>query len=317
MSGPRWVMLAPARRRAFALVLVVLLALAAAALVTVLLTRRATATVAVKRQSDSYVAHHMQAGLREFIPVFLQTSTRKQDALLAGAGTPDGAPLGFDLGLEGGLKLEVRLRDLGGSVLMSKRPGGSVRLTVMARAGLILTERGLIGMEFMRVYGPPRISLHGARREVLVALAEAIEQGADGGAFADEVIETRNKRNLTAADPRAMATKAKLAGTKLDMLEALVSVDPSYWWIEARVLNQSGREIMRQGGFASGSLGGGLGAGGAVGGSGGGGGAGWVIESWTELPRNTPFASALRAVAEGAGRTQAGQVEQQPGAPAR
>ncbi|GEM_PF-2218087 len=272
--------------RGYALVLVLMLALFAAALVTILLTRRGTSTVAVREQSDAYVSHHIQAGLREFIPIFLQTSQRSDKATLAGG------VIGFDLEFDQDLKMEVRLKDLGGAVLMSPDAVTSVRLGVMARAGLDLQGQGLASLDHLRVFGPPRVSLHGAPAAVLAAVARGVDENADGAAFARAVIDARSEKNIGQADVRTLASKAKVAGARLELLEAVVAAEPSYWWIEARVLSGQGKEIMRQGGFASGALSPGFGVSSGA----------WVIEFWTDLPRGRPFASALESNAQRASR---------------
>jgi hypothetical protein len=269
-------------RRAYALVLVLLLALFAAALVTILLTRRGTASTAVQQQSDAYVAHHIQAGLREFIPIVLQATQRSERTTLAQG------LIGFDLDFQQDLKMEVRLKDLGGAVLMSPDAVTSVRLGVMARAGLDLQQRGLAGLDYLRVFGPPRVSLHGASPEVLSALARAVDSNADGEAFARAVIDLRTEKNINPADVRTLVTKARVAGPRLELLEALVAAEPSYWWVEARVVDSQGREVLRQGGFASGALSPGFGTSAGA----------WVIEFWTALPRNRPFAAALEGNAQ-------------------
>lgn len=270
------------RSRGYALVLVLMLALFASALVTILLTRRGSSSIAVQQQSDAYVAHHIQAGLREFIPIVLQTTQRSERTTLAGG------VIGFDLDFQQDLKMEVRLKDLGGAVLMSPDAVTSVRLGVMARAGLDLQQQGRLGLDYLRVFGPPRVSLHGAPPEVLAALARAVDQNADGEAFARAVTDLRAEKNIAPADVRSLVTKARVVGPRLELLEALVAAEPSYWWVEARVVGPSGREILRQGGFASGALTPGFGTSAGA----------WVIEFWTALPRNRPFASALEGNAQ-------------------
>ncbi|MFO0493350.1 MAG: hypothetical protein ACK51T_13080, partial [bacterium] len=105
------------RQPGFALPLVLMLLLAASVLVTVLLTRRSSARVAVKKQSDGYVSHHIQAGLKDFISVFLSTAKRTKESNIAGG------VVGFNLDLEQNLRMEVRLKDLGGSILATAEPG--------------------------------------------------------------------------------------------------------------------------------------------------------------------------------------------------
>jgi hypothetical protein len=265
------------RPRAFALPLVLVLILGASLLVTLLLTRRSTSRLATKQQADAYIAHHMQLGLRDFVNVFLTTTKRSKDSLLA-----DGV-VGFDLQLDQGLMMEVRLKDLGGAILASAEPG-SVRGQVLARAVLFLQERIEPDLRHVRVFGPPRVSVHGSPPEALEALALAVDPDADGRIFARELIEQRQRRDLSDVDVRNAGAKAGIAGKQLELLAALTTVDPNFWWIEARVLDRNQREIFRQGGFASGAVtkrSAGLGEG------------AWNIELWQALPRNQPFASAL------------------------
>lgn len=281
--------------RAFALPLVLMLVVGATLLVTLLLTRRSTSRTAVNQQSSAYVAHHLQAGLRDFVNVFLTTTKRAKDSRLA-----DGV-VGFNLDLEQGLKMEVKMKDLGGAILASADPT-SIRGGVLSKAVLALQEKRDIDLRYIRVFGPPRLSLHGAEPEALEALILAIDRKADGRAFADAVVSERAKRDLTEGDIRNFGAKARLSGTNLDLLDVLCTADPNFWWIEARVVDTSGREILKQGGFANGGLSrrsSGVGAG------------SWSIETWTDLPKNKPFGSSLAGQ-----RTTAANVTSSP-TPAR
>ena len=83
--------------------------------------------------------------------------------------------------------------------------------------------------------------------------------------------------------PEAPLGKARIGGTKLDLLTAVTTADPNFWWLEARVIDPNGRELIRQGGFATGSLKPGTGTNSGS----------WSIELWADLPKGEPFAAAL------------------------
>src|ERR1043166_8053479 len=116
------------QRRAFVLPLVMLLALVAAAALVILFTRRGGSMLAAERQSDNYVSHHFQSGLRDIVTVVLQTSQRNPDVKLAGGA------IAFNAKIDQGLMLEVRLIDAQGGVMMSDEPGESIPLSIMRKA---------------------------------------------------------------------------------------------------------------------------------------------------------------------------------------
>ncbi|MFN7374220.1 MAG: hypothetical protein ACK54T_10480 [bacterium] len=264
------------RQPGFALPLVLMLLLAASVLVTVLLTRRSSARVAVKKQSDGYVSHHIQAGLKDFISVFLSTAKRTKESNIAGG------VVGFNLDLEQNLRMEVRLKDLGGSILATAEPG-SIRGQVLGRAVVILQESKELDLRYIRVFGPPRVSVHGSEPEALAALAQAVDPACDAREFVNQIVQERNKRDLNDNDIRNAGSKARIGGTKLDLLTAVTTADPNFWWLEARVIDPNGRELIRQGGFATGSLKPGTGTSSGS----------WSIELWADLPKGEPFAAAL------------------------
>lgn len=236
------------KTRAFVLPLVMLLALVAASALVILFTRRSSSMLASERQSDNYVSHHFQSGLRDLVTVVLQTAQRRRDSHLT-----DGV-LAFDVSLEQGLRMEVRLIDAQGSVLASRDPSDSIRLSVMRKAAARLIEGGLTDERYLRGSGAAKVSLHGAPREVLSALARAVDEECDGESFADAVIAERTQNDITQAKVRVLATTGKIAADKVELLEQMVVTEPTLWWARARVLDSSGKEIFAQGGLMQGAL---------------------------------------------------------------
>ncbi|HYC99675.1 MAG TPA: hypothetical protein VEB22_00480, partial [Phycisphaerales bacterium] len=228
-------------RRAFVLPLVMILALVAGVAMVILFTRRGTALTFANRQSDNYVAHHFQSGLRDTVTVVLQVSRRARDSKLAGG------MLAFDMALEDGLILKVRMLDAEGSVVASADPKDSIRLNVLRAAALRLLEQGLTDERYIRASGPARVSLHGAPRPVLAALAEAVDPSCDADAFATAVVEAREQADITAQQFRSILGEARVKSENTELFEAMISLEPQLWWVQATVFDRNGKALIDQG----------------------------------------------------------------------
>jgi hypothetical protein len=231
-----------------------LLALVAGVAMVILFTRRGAAMTFANRQSDNYVSHHFQSGLRDTVTVVLQVSKKNQARPLAGG------IVAFDMGLEDDLVLKVRMLDAQGSVVASSDPKDSIRLNVLRTAAMRLLEQGLTDERYIRASGPPRVSIHGAPRPVLAALAEAIDSSCDADAFATGVIEARETADITAAQLRSILSNAHVKGENTELFEAMVSLEPQLWWIQATVFDRNGKALIDQGGIMQGGLKPGIGA---------------------------------------------------------
>jgi hypothetical protein len=206
------------------------------------------------RQSDNYVSHHFQSGLRDTVTVVLQVSKKNRDKKLAGG------VVSFDMGLEDGLTLKVRMLDAGGSVVASADPKDSIRLTVLSTAAMRLLEQGLTDERYIRASGPARVSIHGAPRPVLVALAEAVDPSCDADAFATAVTEARDTADITSAQFRTILTTARVKPENTELFEAMISLEPLLWWVQATVIDRNGKPLIDQGGIMQGGLKPGIGA---------------------------------------------------------
>lgn len=242
------------RQPGFVLPLVMILALVAGAAMVILFTRRGTALTFANRQSDNYVSHHFLIGLRDTVTVVLQVSKKNQAKKLAGG------VLAFDMALEDGLNLKVRMLDAEGSILIAADPGDSIRLGVMRAAANRLAEQGLTDERYLRVSGPARVSVHGAPRPVLAALAEAVDPACDADAFATAVIDARANADITVSEFRNILSTAKVSTENTELFEAMVALEPQLWWVQATVFDRNDVAVFDQGGIMQGGLKPGIGA---------------------------------------------------------
>jgi len=241
-------------RRAFVLPLVMILALVAGVALVILFTRRSASMTFANRQSDNYVSHHFQSGLRDTVTVVLQVSRKNREKKLAGG------MLAFDMGLEDGLVLRVRMLDAEGSVVASADPKDSIRLTVMRSAAMRLLEQGLTDERYIRASGPARVSIHGAPRPVLAALAEAVDASCDADAFASAVVDAREQADITPQQFRTILSEARVKPENTELFEAMISLEPQLWWVQATVYDRNGKPLIDQGGIMQGGLKPGIGA---------------------------------------------------------
>jgi hypothetical protein len=255
-------------RRGFSLPLVMVLGVIGLLAVGTLLFRRNTSLFASDIQSDSYVAHHFQFGVRDLVMTVLQTSRRVPESRLSG-GT-----IGFDAELEGGLTLEVRLRDAQGSVLLWADDTPSIRLTVLRRAIRSLVDQQLQDERYLRAMGPPRVSVHAAEKETLSAMIRGIDPEANGDQFADSIIEARQTADLTVTELRSRAQTAGVKADRLELVDAMLTTESNLWWVQARILDSQGRPVFQQGGLMQGGLRPGIGASSAS----------WQVLHWGEIP---------------------------------
>lgn len=233
-----------------------------------LMFRRNTSLFASDMQSDAYVAHHFQFGVRDLVMTVLQTSKRVPESRLA-TGT-----IGFDAELEGGLTLEVRLRDAQGSVLLWADDTPSIRVTVLRRAIRSLVDQQLTDERYLRAMGPAKVSVHAAPKEVLSAMLRGIDPQANGDQFAESIIEARQSADLTVNELRSRAQTAGVNADRLELVDAMLSVDSTLWWVQARILDSQGRAVFQQGGLMQGGLRPGLGASSTS----------WQVLHWKDLP---------------------------------
>lgn len=238
----------------FVLPLVMVLSLVAASALVILFARRGSSMIAANRQSDNYVSHHFQSGLRDTITVVLQVSRRSREQKLAGG------ILAFDMTLEDDLILKVRMVDAQGSVVASADPGESIRLRVLRVAAGYLLDQGLTDERYIRVAGPARVSVHSAAGPVLAAVAKAVDPDCDADAFAQAVTDSREQADITAQSLRTMMQSARVKTENTELLEAMLALEPQLWWVHAKVEDRNGQPVFEQGGLMQGGLKPGIGA---------------------------------------------------------
>lgn len=257
------------RQPGFVLPLVMILALVAGVAMVILFTRRGASMIYANRQSDNYVSHHFQSGLRDTVTVVLQVSRRNRDVPLAGG------IVAFDMALDDGLTLKVRMLDAGGSVVASADPKDSIRLNVLRAAAVRLMEQGLTDERYIRASGPPRVSIHNAPRPVLAALAEAVDPSCDADAFATAVVDARTTADITTPQFRTILSTAQVKPENTELFEAMISLEPQLWWIQATVFDRNDKAIFDQGGIMQGGLKPGVGASSSA----------WVPIIWGPVPK--------------------------------
>ncbi len=246
------------RARGFALPLVMLVGLVSAMIIVLLLERSTSLRLALKRQTNEYAMYHTQAGLTEFLR-WWGTAFRLP--------TPNsyiqGSTLGFDMAADAGGSLQVRLFDEQGRV-RRRTAQESVRdiatAEIFNRAALMIArDNPSTWNSLIRDRGPSRVHINSAPREVLVALAMAVSKDANGQAFADAVLEARQKEPINSVEKLIQATStSELKSPERDRLDACFSLTCEYWRVEARAVSSSGEPVAgpngQQGGYAVGSI---------------------------------------------------------------
>ncbi|CAN5868836.1 hypothetical protein BH11PLA1_BH11PLA1_15100 [soil metagenome] len=248
-------------RRGFALPVVAMVALIASFIIVLLLQRSSLIMRAQQRQLDEYSLHHTQAGLTEFLKWFGQAFKPRADV------STDTGVVGFDMQLDGGGHLEVRLFDAQG--MPRKRTAtedvrGATIAEVMNAAAVRLAQSE--GAEHganataprLRDRGPGRVNINSAPRAVLIAIAESVSKNADGAKFAEAVLEKRRDKPLSKLEELLECTGAsRLVSPERDHLDACFSLTCEYWRVEATAFDSLGTKITgagEQGGYAVGAI---------------------------------------------------------------
>lgn len=275
MSRPRSV------RRAFALPLVALLSILAGIAVTLLLERQSFSRLAMKRQEVEYQGHHMLAGMKGMIEVWLMLFRRTPAPL------SDESVIGFDVLTKDDVRMEIRLSDIQGSIL--KGSGGD-DVSYLDIASQILTSWGADGPLNVRNRGPAKISIHTASAEVLEAMVLAIDPNGNSKAFADAVLDKRAQGRIVDPDLPILLQTAGLSEDDRNILQVSFTTDPSLWLVVVTVRSSSGKVVDRQGGMAVGPLRSSVGSGG-----------GWTMLTWGPMGTAEPAGKPAGALSPSAG----------------
>lgn len=246
-----------ARGRGFALLLVLLVGFVAGVAISILLLRSASADRAAQSQIDSYRLHHTQAGLRQVTEVWAQLFRRIPERDVPGA------TLGFDLVVPAGPRLEVRFRDVQGSIREETTDLSDEANLALNRAAAELMQSGggaSVGTlgprrDGVRRRGPGRVSLMTAPVEVLEAVVRGVSPDANPSAFAAAVTQRRAAGKIEPKDVPDLVTQAGLNTQDAEILTNCVTADPSLWYVTATLRSDlTGEMLDRQGGLVLGTI---------------------------------------------------------------
>lgn len=232
-------------RRAYALALVALLSILAGIAVTLMLERQGYGRLAVKRHEQDYQSHHVLSGMKELIEFWLMIFKRPTDAY-----RPD-AIIGFDVVTKDDVRMEVRLSDVQGSVLRSAE---GAEVTYMDIAAQILGGWGMDKPIHVRTRGPAKVSVYTANEMVLQALALAIDPKCDSQAFVSAIVKRRASGHMSDNDLLTATSAANMKVEDRQVLQMLLTVEPSLWLVVVTVRDRQGTVVDRQGGLAVGSF---------------------------------------------------------------
>ena len=279
------------RSRAFALALVMMLSFVAAGILMILIERQGEARLAVARQIDGYREHHLRAGLRQISQAFFSFIPTDADKVFKGGvigyDITVSAPTYSS-------RIKVQLTDVQGTLREATVDQGRELNEIYnhaadmlrSRAGLppvdlnlaqigadgklqpafprmavpssqlprVATVGGAGPTNFFRERGPAAVSLNSASREVLETLVAAIDPTGTGAAFADAVFQRRADKRLRAADVGGLLTSSGLPQEKQALLAAMVSAEPSLWYMTATTVSSLGTITDRQGGLVTGNV---------------------------------------------------------------
>lgn len=242
----------PARGRGFALLLVLMVGFVAGVGISILLLRSAMADRAAQSQIDSYRLHHTQAGLRQITEVWAQLFRRVPERDVPGA------VIGFDLVLSSGPRLEVRFRDVQGSLREETSDlSDEANLALNRAANEFIQNAGTLGprRDLVRRRGPGRVSLMTAPAEVLEAVVRGVAPNSNPAAFAGAVIQKRQAGKIDPKDVQEFVVQAGLSVEDAAILTDCVTADPQFWYVTATLRSDLTGEILeRQGGLVLGTI---------------------------------------------------------------
>lgn len=212
-------------RRGFAMPVVVLLSLIVGVMAAVLLERQSTQRLVVERQLRGYRDHHFQRGLREVVGAWTdQLIGQPLEKLIA----EDGHAL--DLELPGGGLAAVYLFDGQGTVLTD--PMGLTTEEQQDALGIIEALAQISGEQadpaWFRPVGPLKICVATAPPEVLEAMA-AYAGAKSPRRFAQTLVETRQRQDLTEADLQTAQNLAEIGAADRQVMTRIATVRPELW----------------------------------------------------------------------------------------
>lgn len=236
-----------AARAGFVLPVVMLLVIVAGAVISLILARLGDMRRAVERQTETYRFHHTTAGLQEMLAFWTTLYQRSP------AWDRNDAVMGFDLVLDDGARMEVRLEDAQGMLKLNNTAADPGVAATLNTAASLLQARGRAEESF-RWRGPSRLSLQSAPPDVLEALVAAVSKDSDPASFSSAVMSRRSQGRLRAADIRELSTTARIDDVSRHRLEASLTTDPQVWRVTATAYDAAGNVFARQAGVALGAI---------------------------------------------------------------
>jgi hypothetical protein len=213
--------------RGFAMPIVIILALVVTIMAAVMLERQGAQRLSVQRQLNLYRDHHFQRGVREVAGAWTDSlGGQPIDKMI----DTDGHAL--DIELADGGHLSVYLFDAQGSTRSDPR---GLNEEEKADAGgvyeqVLAISDGKPNAMWFRPVGPVKICVASAPREILEAVANyASDGGRAGKRFADELIDTRERQDLTQADIQTACSAAGLNAEQIQVLNRLVVLKAELW----------------------------------------------------------------------------------------
>lgn len=232
-------------RRAFALPLVLLLTLTASVVIMGMMVNAERARSAGQKYVNGYLDHHFQAGLRDMV----ETSIRMRG--INPLEIWGDRPGRLALSVEGGVRLEIELRDAQGTILWdATQSAGPVMLR--AAAEMFRAEPGRAA-SLLRARGPARVSLNSADRLVIESILRVI----DPECKPDDVVSALAQRRLDGkkVTPGEVAGFINMSGMKPELAPlaaAQFTTEPGLWWVRVITRDRQGQELQRHRGLLMG-----------------------------------------------------------------
>lgn len=217
-------------RRAFTLPLVLLLLLVSGLFMTLLIQRMVNQALASRRQADAYTFHHVSLGVQEAVEAWVDSNGRR--SIAESIGTNGEA---FELVIEGGQRVTVRIRDAQGLALgeLSGLRESQAELAAGIMVSLVETTNANQARANIRTEGPIAISVATAPREVLIAAVNSVTKGLGTKDIVDQIISLRESSIVTEEDLTSAVTASGLEPDDQNKLRQILTATPQLWEVVA------------------------------------------------------------------------------------
>lgn len=231
--------------------LVILLTLVAGLAVAVLFQRAGVAGLAARRQADDYTLHHAKVGLMELINRWHSTVRGRLKESI------DDDGYAFSLQMPGNARVDVFVEDGQGKALARTESLVGRRREIVELMNVYLDQlpEELQG-DARRQYGPSEVSIRRAPRDVVVALAAAINGPERAAEVADALIERMDDqsssddgREVSVQEITRTLSELQVEPEQITEFEAMLVTSPVLWWVTAEVRDSGNNLIERAGGY--------------------------------------------------------------------